>query len=362
MNWSQPEENSIASLSEAIRRFDGIEFDLRLTRDGELVLHHDRKPAVSHEKREQLPKYVEDCSLDEICEQGFDSFDKLLEDKNFMRSWQEEAKFVCLELKIPHPKSQAGGGWLASSRRVEHLRRMMSKCLESLTQAEVEPNNSVFYSFHKAMPQVNQSLGGEWNAVTLRPIVPPFGSKNIQQLYTLPQFIFNPLKRLIKRQRNAGAPLLPIALEYLEGWTKHLPLGKSGSLRGKGLQNFNRFRKGDPVVVWQVNDQIENLLLEAGMSPLTDNADPNCTQWSDGTPRRFRAATLSADGTPWHETDRAQRRELIESWRSKWHWDKSVEEILASCSSKTLPWQAVRVLGHRGCGKSPRKNKIQTRS
>lgn len=362
MSWQQPVENSVASLREGIERFDGIEFDLRLTCDNELVLHHDRNPVVSAEKKGELPRYVEDCTLDEICEQGFDSFESLMENKDFMRCWLEEARFVCLELKIPHPRSKAGGGWLAGSQLVEHLRRMMSMCIDSLKDAEVNPNNAVFYSFHSAIPRVNKSLGGDWNAVTLRPVVPPFGSNNVQRLYTLPQFLFNPLKRLIRRQRKAGAALLPVALEYLDGWTKHLPLGRSGSLHGKGLQNFNRFRGGDPVVVWQVEDRIENVLLEAGMSPLTDNADPNCTQWQDGTKRRFRAATLDAEGIPWHEMGTSQRRELLGVWRNKWHWNKSVDELMASCSSSSLPWQAVRVLGHRGCGKSKRKNTLQSRS
>ena len=39
-------ENSVASLQEGIERFDGVEFDLRMTSDEELVLHHDRKLAV----------------------------------------------------------------------------------------------------------------------------------------------------------------------------------------------------------------------------------------------------------------------------------------------------------------------------
>jgi glycerophosphoryl diester phosphodiesterase len=39
--WKQAPENTLESLQHAIRVNDGIEFDLRLTSDQELVLHHD---------------------------------------------------------------------------------------------------------------------------------------------------------------------------------------------------------------------------------------------------------------------------------------------------------------------------------
>ena len=103
MSWSQPTENSVASLAEGIERFDGVELDLRLTCDGELVLLHDRELAV-----QGTTQFVEDCTLDEVKSHGFDSFDDLISNRQFLKSWTEEAKFVCLELKIPHPASKAG--------------------------------------------------------------------------------------------------------------------------------------------------------------------------------------------------------------------------------------------------------------
>ena len=41
MSWRQPPENTVRALVEGITRFDGVEFDLRLSADEELVLHHD---------------------------------------------------------------------------------------------------------------------------------------------------------------------------------------------------------------------------------------------------------------------------------------------------------------------------------
>jgi glycerophosphoryl diester phosphodiesterase len=105
MTWAQPTENSVSSLAEGIDRFDGVELDLRLTRDGELVLHHDRKMAVPDSFQ-----FVEDCTLDEVKSHGFDSFDDLISNRQFLKSWTEEAKFVCLELKVPHPASKEVDG------------------------------------------------------------------------------------------------------------------------------------------------------------------------------------------------------------------------------------------------------------
>ncbi len=134
MSWNQPKENSIASLREGIERFDGVEFDIRLTRDGELVLHHDRTLSVPAAKKVGLPKYVEDCTLEQVCEFGFDSFDNLLSDSGFMECWLQESRFVCLELKIPHPASKAGGGWMSPGTRREHLRKMMKYSMQKLEE------------------------------------------------------------------------------------------------------------------------------------------------------------------------------------------------------------------------------------
>jgi len=347
MSWSQPTENSVASLAEGIERFDGVELDLRLTCDGELVLHHDRELAV-----QGTTQFVEDCTLDEVKSHGFDSFDDLISNRQFLKSWTEEAKFVCLELKIPHPASKAGGGWMNAKKRVTHLQTIMEKTIEKISSVEVDPQNTVFYSFHSKVNQVNNKIGGGWNAASLRPVVPPYGSAFVQRLISLPQFIFNPLSRLIRRQQKSGSNLLPIAIEYLEGWTRHLPLGRAGSLQGKGLQRFNRLRKGLPVVVWQVEERHEEILLDAGMCPLTDDADPSSEIRKDGTKRKFRPATMPNSKTPWHELNDSERKEQISEWRGKWSWQTSLDELSNQSSSTSLPWQSTRMLGHRGCGKN----------
>ena len=63
-------ENSLAALREAMVHADGIEFDLRMTLDGHLVLHHDRTPMIPKHEKEGRPTYVEAWTLDELREFG----------------------------------------------------------------------------------------------------------------------------------------------------------------------------------------------------------------------------------------------------------------------------------------------------
>ena len=41
MVFQQPPENTHASLVQAMKSMDGVEFDLRLTADDQVVVHHD---------------------------------------------------------------------------------------------------------------------------------------------------------------------------------------------------------------------------------------------------------------------------------------------------------------------------------
>ena len=45
-DWEQPAENTLDSLAHGINSSDGIELDLRMTADGELVIHHDAKVSI----------------------------------------------------------------------------------------------------------------------------------------------------------------------------------------------------------------------------------------------------------------------------------------------------------------------------
>ena len=87
-----------------MQHLDGVEFDLRLTTDDQLVLHHDRKVALESERLEGRPPHPEEWAIDELKDVGFDGFEDLLDDSTFMDHWRSGSKTVCIELKRPHPR------------------------------------------------------------------------------------------------------------------------------------------------------------------------------------------------------------------------------------------------------------------
>ena len=67
----QAPENTLESLIHGMSLFDAIEFDIRLTVDEQVIIHHDREVSVSPSKRENRSQFVEDWTLDELTELGF---------------------------------------------------------------------------------------------------------------------------------------------------------------------------------------------------------------------------------------------------------------------------------------------------
>lgn len=49
--WVQPTENSVEALSHGMSHVDGVELDLRLSTDGELMLWHDELFSEIYQKR-----------------------------------------------------------------------------------------------------------------------------------------------------------------------------------------------------------------------------------------------------------------------------------------------------------------------
>ena len=61
---------------------------------------------------------------------------------------------------------------------------------------------------------------------------------------------------------------------------------------------------------------------------------------------------LSKEVPIWSECDSQRKQAIIDMWQKKWNWEitsKSMDD-----SSTSPPWQAVRLIGHRGSGKTPR--------
>ena len=87
-DWRQPPENTLPSLKHGIANSDGIELDLRLTADGELIIHHDSKISVNKTTIDNRNQYVESWTIDELREFGFCSFREMVSEKNILRHWQ----------------------------------------------------------------------------------------------------------------------------------------------------------------------------------------------------------------------------------------------------------------------------------
>ena len=71
MGWKQPAENTHESLVKAMNNMDGVEFDLRLTADDQLVVHHDHIVSVSDDLLDGRSEYVEEWNLKDLEEVGF---------------------------------------------------------------------------------------------------------------------------------------------------------------------------------------------------------------------------------------------------------------------------------------------------
>ena len=56
--WQQAPENTLQSLKHGIIHSDGVEFDLRLTSDGKLIIHHDSVVSIPKHELEDLKLVV----------------------------------------------------------------------------------------------------------------------------------------------------------------------------------------------------------------------------------------------------------------------------------------------------------------
>ena len=376
MGWNQPVENSVSSICEAIERFDGVEFDLRLTSDGGIVLHHDREVKVAKDVRKTLTsKYVENNTLDDLMELGFDDFDDLISKPSFVERIAEQGCVACIELKVPHPSSGKGGGWFGSSSK--HMSELLAAVDQRLIDHGIPNQNTVFYSFHSKMWKIGQRAKSSRNVATLRPIVPPYGTRTIQRIRCFPQYLTLPLSRLVRWHRWDKSPMIPCALEYLVPPTNRLTLGTPVSLEGRGLKRLKKLSGGYPIYVWPGKIHLESKMLSAGLTPLTDVADPNLSTLPCGTARWVKPATQPLDeiwferlsksepmnhesiiaearsNLPhWHEMSDGERSKTLTTWRKRFSWNRSVDDLESNSTTATMPWEAVRIVGHRGCGKT----------
>jgi len=366
--WLQPRENTIQALSHGIQVSDGIEFDLRLTKDNRLILHHDSKT--------EYGDYPECMNLDELPEY-IEPLDDLLANSNFIRRITEEGAFACIELKPPHPSSGKAGGWIGGKKRKEHMINMIESLERHLDPLKLNKTSNVVYSFEPKLIPASKQISSNLEFSRLRPYIRQWGNWNTQRIAAAPSFLMSSLPRLLNKQRKEGSPMLPCTLQYLKGIESRINLGLSVGLKGSKLDRLNKHRRGYPVYVWPCGNDVERLLLDAGLTGITDDLSPNSItlkggdiRWTtpatkpitdeqradlDNIPKDQHANVLSkykSEVTPWHEMSNEERKSFIKIWRSKWSWERNLDTLLEETTESSLPWEVSRLIGHRGAGKT----------
>lgn len=376
--WSQSPENTLLSLRHGIVHTDGIELDVRLTKDNELVIHHDSIVSVAKDKLEGRSKWLESWTLDELKDEGFCSLDDMLNDSQITEHWIERGKMVCLEFKRPHLLSPTGRGIFGKSRQIDSLSTAMKMAESKLDQSNIPNQNSVFYSFYKGMKKIIDNTSIKRNWAELMPSIPTIGNRTMKRIYAFPQYVITPFSRLVKKHRDSGSSMIPCAIEYFSPVYSRALFGRMVGLHGKHREYLLQYQKGMPTYVWPTKPNLEYSVLDAGLTALTDHLDPNLTWLPSGDARWLNPATLpldkkqkelldsaskeqhlsiikqlKSDVPSWNECDNNRKTELIQYWRKKWNWDIDLDVLLAE-SIDSPPWQSVRLIGHRGSGKTSR--------
>ena len=379
--WKPAPENTLESLRHAIQMHDGIEFDLRLTKDKEVVIHHDGNVSVPKEKLGSGDVWVEHRTLSELESFGFCSFRSLLEDSIVHSEWRDNGKMGCVELKRPHPKTDVGGGYFGASQHKKHITQLINASDAILNEYEIPHENTVFYAFHRGMRSSIKTSSTTRPWAELLPYIPPFGNRTTKRLRALPQFLTHSFAKLVESHSGSGASMIPAAIEYFVPPINKMPVGKKVGLSGKGAEHLKAVQGGFPVYVWPTKPDVEHMLLAAGLTGLTDHADPDLTWLPSGHARWTQPASLPLDVqqtellesatkanhldilkelktnvTPWTECNPSERSSLIQLWSKRWSWGEMPKQNqhVVSKDSNSPPWQAVRLIGHRGSGKTSR--------
>jgi glycerophosphoryl diester phosphodiesterase len=378
MYYQEP-ENTLKSLQHAISLFDGIEFDIRMTSDNQLVIHHDRGVSIPKSRLQGKSKWVESWKLSDLESEGFLSFRAMLEDPIINTNWVEKGKMGCIEIKRPHPTAPMGGGFFSRKKHNKHIANIIKMADEILDEFQVPHENMVYYAFHKGMRESSNMAKSKRPWAALIPYISPYGNRTTQRIQSFPRYLSTSFSSLVKQHNQMGSSMLPCAIEYFVAPHNKIPLGKTIGLHGKELQDMNKIRKGLSTYVWPAKPIHERLILNAGLTGLTDKANPELTWLPTGHARWLNPATQPLDNQQlqllnsateenhleilrqlkqevplWSECDNSRRIELISMWKESWNWQKSVDEILQSASKSSPPWQAPRLIGHRGSGKTPR--------
>ena len=368
IDWIRPRENTVEALVYGMEQSDGVELDLRLTQDQRLILHHDSKT--------EFGEYPECLTIDELPDY-VEPMDDLLANKDFIRRWTEEGAFTCIEFKSPHPSSGKAGGWFNGKEKEQHMINMIQNLQELLEPIERSNSSTVIYSFDPKIITASKKIKTDLKFSRLRPNIRQWGNWTTQRIVATPSFLANSLPKLMDKQRQEGSPMLPCSLQYLKGIESNINIGWTVGLEGKKLERLTKYRRGYPVYVWPSKSDSERLLLDAGLTGLTDDLSPNSVTLDTGHARWTKPATqpltdetrkelddipkeehftkikeLKKEVSPWHELSDNERIKFVDNWRKRWLWERERSTLLNETSKSSLPWEVSRIIGHRGTGSS----------
>ena len=368
VDWIRPRENTVEALVYGMEQSDGVELDLRLTQDQRLILHHDSKT--------EFGEYPECLTIDELPDY-VEPIDDLLANKDFIRRWTEEGAFTCIEFKSPHPSSGKAGGWFNGKEKEQHMINMIQNLQELLEPIERSNSSTVIYSFDPKIITASKKIKTDLKFSRLRPNIRQWGNWTTQRIVATPSFLANSLPKLMDKQRQEGSPMLPCSLQYLKGIESNINIGWTVGLEGKKLERLTKYRRGYPVYVWPSKSDSERLLLDAGLTGLTDDLSPNSVTLDTGHARWTKPATqpltdetrkelddtpkeehftkiseLKKEVSPWYELSDNERIKFVDNWRKKWLWERERSTLLNETSKSSLPWEVSRIIGHRGTGSS----------
>ena len=373
-DWVKPKENSLEGLRHAINHMDGVEFDLRLTKDDQLILFHDNHISKAQRREIGGPKWVEDHEAESLQSLGAPLFSELLDDEEFKTAWTEHGKVACVELKMPHPQAKHAGS-VNPRKRERHSRKMAKMVDTMLAELDLPHNAVVLYSFKRRFRKSCARAGVRWPGAQLQPAIPEIGNDNVKRILTLPSFMWLSLPFHLNHQQNVGAPMLPCALEYLHGWTRHITLGRTVGLQGYTARRLTRIREGYQAYVWPAPIEIEQSLKDLGLTAISDYSSPDLhtlptggarwTRWAsqpldeereallnNAEPEHHEALIAEATNevTPWHELSDLERKSFLSKWRKRWNWEREVDELSEDTGTNRMPWEVSRLIGHRGSG------------
>ena len=122
-SWSPAPENTLESLHHAINMFDGIEFDVRITADNQLIIHHDRTVSVPPSHLQGKPKWLEEWTHDELVDLGFSVLRLFSTTRPFSACGEMKGEWVALRSNGPIQKPKRAEDFLEKAPQPAHCKR-----------------------------------------------------------------------------------------------------------------------------------------------------------------------------------------------------------------------------------------------